>query len=432
MTARGKDNMDVKTPRCSFCGRTSDQVQIMITGPEVNICDECVEASGRIIKRNLSQRKSFNLAQFPNPREIKERLDEYVIGQDEAKRAISVAVHNHYKRITQESAGTDVEIEKSNILLVGPTGTGKTLLAQTLARFLKVPFTIADATVLTEAGYVGEDVENILVRLLRAANYDVAAAEMGIIYIDEIDKISRRDSNTSITRDVSGEGVQQAMLKLLEGTVAAVPPEGGRKHPEQKLININTRNILFIVGGAFDGLEKIIAHRMASSTMGFGASVEKKEKSSFELLQNIEYYDLIRYGLIPELIGRLPVITALDELSESALLDILKNPRNALTRQFIELLKLDSIELQFTDNALKAIVLQAKKRKTGARALRSIMEKTLRDTMFELPGDKTVKRVTIDQKVVEGTGKPRIERKQKRKSKTQPLKQQPGSSKKTG
>ncbi|MBC8477921.1 MAG: ATP-dependent Clp protease ATP-binding subunit ClpX [Candidatus Delongbacteria bacterium] len=426
MTTKGHDNLGLETPRCSFCGRTSDQVQIMITGPEVNICDECVEASGRIIQRNLSQRKSFNLKQFPNPREIKTRLDEYVIGQNEAKRALSVAVYNHYKRITQESAGTDVEIEKSNIMLVGPTGTGKTLLAQTLARFLQVPFTIADATVLTEAGYVGEDVENILVRLLRAANYDVPAAEMGIIYIDEIDKIARRDANTSITRDVSGEGVQQAMLKLLEGTIAAVPPEGGRKHPEQKLININTRNILFIVGGSFDGLEKIIEHRLSSSSMGFGATPEKQEQSRFELLQKIEYYDLIRYGLIPELIGRLPVITALDELTEDALRDILLNPRNALTRQFIELLKLDGIELSFTDKALTAIVKLAKKRKTGARALRSIMEATLRDSMFELPGDKSVKRVTIDHKVVEGKGKPLVERRQQSGGKTRQLKKRTG------
>ena len=405
-----KPTFDTDKPTCSFCGRTADEVQIMITGPNVNICDECVEASSQIIRRNLAQRKRFNLTHFPNPREIKARLDEYIIGQEEAKKVLSVAVYNHYKRIGQQSAGTDVEIEKSNILLLGPTGTGKTLLAQTLARFLQVPFTIADATVLTEAGYVGEDVENILVRLLHAAKYVVTAAEMGIIYIDEIDKIARKDSNTSITRDVSGEGVQQALLKLLEGTTASVPPEGGRKHPEQKLININTRNILFIVGGAFEGIEKIIQQRVARTSMGFGAEVKKEKLSRYDLLRQVDFYDLLHFGLIPELIGRLPVVATLDDLSDEALLSILTKPRNAMIKQFKALLKLDKIDLEFTDEALKTIVKLARQRKTGARSLRSITEKALLQVMYDFPGDRSIKKITISAGVIEGREEPQITR----------------------
>jgi ATP-dependent Clp protease ATP-binding subunit ClpX len=405
-----KPTFDTDKPTCSFCGRTADEVQIMITGPNVNICDECVEASSQIIRRNLAQRKRFNLTQFPNPRLIKARLDEYIIGQEEAKKVLSVAVYNHYKRIGQQSAGTDVEIEKSNILLLGPTGTGKTLLAQTLARFLQVPFTIADATVLTEAGYVGEDVENILVRLLHAAKYVVTAAEMGIIYIDEIDKIARKDSNTSITRDVSGEGVQQALLKLLEGTTASVPPEGGRKHPEQKLININTRNILFIVGGAFEGIEKIIQQRVARTSMGFGAEVKKEKLSRYDLLRQVDFYDLLHFGLIPELIGRLPVVATLDDLSDEALLSILTKPRNAMIKQFKALLKLDKIDLEFTDEALKTIVKLARQRKTGARSLRSITEKALLQVMYDFPGDRSIKKITISAGVIEGREEPQITR----------------------
>ena len=386
---------------CSFCGKPAEQVEKMITGAGVHICNDCVTMCYRILEEDLARGKqkepiTVEKKPLPLPTEIKAYLDDFVIGQEQAKKALSVAVYNHYKRLRYKqehsSVKGDVEVDKSNLLLVGPTGSGKTLLAQTLARFLDVPFTIADATVLTEAGYVGEDVENILVRLLQAADYDVARAESGIIFIDEIDKIARKTANPSITRDVSGEGVQQGLLKILEGTVAAVPPKGGRKHPEQALVQINTRNILFICGGAFETLDKIIAHRVNKGGMGFGADIRSSEDNTLtELFKQLEPDDLIQFGLIPEIVGRLPIAVALEELDEDAMLNILTQPKNALVKQFKSLFAMDGIELEFSPDALKEIVRETMARKTGARGLRSVMEKALQQAMFELPGSGTKK-----------------------------------------
>ena len=412
-------NTDEKSQlKCSFCGKLQDQVKKLVAGPGVYICDECIELCNEIIEEELSEDLGFEMSDVPKPKEIRDILDQYVIGQDPAKKALSVAVYNHYKRINLGMKIDDVELQKSNILMLGPTGSGKTLLASTLAKVLNVPFAIADATSLTEAGYVGEDLENILLKLIQAADYDVEKAEKGIVYIDEVDKIARKSENPSITRDVSGEGVQQALLKILEGTVASVPPQGGRKHPHQEFIQLDTTNILFICGGAFDGVEKIIQNRIGKKVMGFGAEIKSKQEGQIgDTLKQILPADLLRFGLIPEFVGRLPVIVTLDALDEPALIQILTEPKNALVKQYQKLCELDGVTLEFKEEALKAIAEEAIKRNTGARGLRAIVEELMLNVMYDIPSRTDVTKCIITKDVVQKKEEPLLVTVDKKKKK---------------